>query len=305
MPQALPPLNCLRAFEAAARHLSFKDAARELHVTPAAVGHQIKKLEAHLGVNLFNRFNRGIALTAVGRSMIPELTEGFGLLARASEKARTSGDRTVLTITVAPSFAAKWLIPRLQEFHVGQQEITVRIDTGLREIDMASNGIDVAIRFGAGRYPGHRVDRLMGEMLIPVCSPRLEGSQLGLRTPNDLSGITLLHIEGETADMSWADWPVWLKKAGCMQVNGDVGPRFSQSMMAVQAAIEGQGVALAPASIVAADIDQGRLLRLFKDIDGLPTSFAYYVVSPRSVADSREVVIFRSWLMEEVERMGQ
>jgi LysR family glycine cleavage system transcriptional activator len=179
MPQALPPLNCLRAFEAAARHLSFKDAARELHVTPAAVGHQIKKLEAHLGVKLFQRFNRGIALTAVGRSMIPDLAEGFGLLARAAKKARTSGARTVLTITVAPSFAAKWLIPRLEQFHVGQQGIAVRIDTDLREIDMASNGIDVALRFGAGQYPGHRVDRLMGEMLIPVCSPRLLGPLLG------------------------------------------------------------------------------------------------------------------------------
>ena len=160
-------------------------------------------------------------------------------------------------------------------------------------------GVDLGIRFGAGNYPGLRVDRLMGEELIPVCSPALVEGQNSLCTPNDLRKHTLLHIEGETDDVTWANWSMWLRAAKCPEIEADAGPRFSQSMMAVQAAVEGQGVALAPTSIVADDLAAGRLVKPFKDLAGTPTAFAYYVVSPRDLADNPKVSAFREWVMAE------
>lgn len=302
MARNLPPLNSLLAFEAAARHLSFKKAADEQNVTPAAIGHQIKNLESHLSVQLFRRFNRGIELTTEGAAMVSELSAGFDLLSRAAEKVRARNARTILTITVAPSFGAKWLLPRLTRFYAEHRDISVRIDTDPRELDMEANGLDIAIRFSSGQYLRHRVDRLMGETLIPVCSPKLLSQPQALKSPRHLSKHTLLHIEGETVDAHWADWSGWLKAVGCKDVDGEAGPRFSQSLMAVQAAIQAQGIALAPWSIVAEDIEQGRLVRLFENIEGIPTGFAYFLVSPASIAGIREVEIFRNWLMNEAGR---
>lgn len=300
MNHRLPPLNSLRAFEAAGRHLSFKKAAQELNVTPAAVGHQIKKLEELLGVQLFQRLNRSLRLTDVGQACLPEITEGFDRLASAVEAIAARDLRTVLTITVAPSFAAKWLIPRLDRFRANYPDIAVRIDTDLRELNLAAAGIDLAVRFGSGEYPGHRVDHLMGEELIPVCSPALLRGYSALRSPEDLKHFTLLHIEGETKDVGWVDWTAWLRAARCIQVDGTPGPRFTQSVMAVQACIEGHGVALAPCSIVGLDLAEGRLVRLFTDIEGIPTTYAYYMVSPGSVATNRNVSAFREWMIQEV-----
>lgn len=300
MNHRLPPLNSLRAFEAAGRHLSFMKAAHELNVTPAAVGHQIKKLEQHLGMQLFRRLNRGLILTDAGRACLPGLTEGFGTLTSAIETITARDSQAVLTITVAPSFAAKWLIPRLDRFRAVRQDIAVRIDTDLREIDLASAGIDLGIRFGSGQYPGLRVDRLMSEEIIPVCSPALLHGRSALRAFKDLKKFTLLHIEGETKDIGWANWPAWFRAMHCNEVDGETGPRFTQSIMAVQAAIEGQGVALAPSSIVAMDIAEGRLMRLFTDVKGIPTEFAYYIVSPKSVSGNPEVAAFREWMIQEI-----
>lgn len=302
MYERLPPLNGLRAFEAAARHLSFKKAAEELNVTPAAVGHQVKGLEQFLGMQLFRRLNRALLLTEAGQACLPELREGFGKLASAVETIRARDTQSALTATVAPSFAAKWLIPRLHRFRSIWPEISVRIDTDLEELDLLRAGIDVGIRFGAGSYSGLRVDRLMGEELIPVCSPNLIKSSSSLQTPEGLGNQTLLHIEGETADASWADWSMWLRAAGCSHVDAISGPRFTQSIMAVQAAVAGQGVALAPYSIVADDLAAGRLVQLFTDIPGYPTNFAYYVVSPLEIADSPKVTAFREWIREEADR---
>lgn len=302
MYERLPSLNSLRAFEAAARHLSFKKAAEELNVTPAAVGHQVKGLEQFLGMQLFRRLNRALLLTEAGQACLPELREGFGKLASAVETLRTRDTRSALTATVAPSFAAKWLIPRLYRFRNRWPEISVRIDTDLEELDLSQAGIDVGIRFGSGSYPGLRVDRLMGEELIPVCSPNLIESSGSLQTPEDLANHTLLHIEGETADAAWADWSMWLQAAGCSHIEAIAGPRFTQSIMAVQAAIEGQGIALAPTSIVADDLAAGRIVQLFTDIPGYPTNFAYYVVSPREIADNLKVSAFREWIREEASR---
>jgi LysR family glycine cleavage system transcriptional activator len=304
MYQRLPPLNSLRAFEAAARHLSFKKAAEELKVTPAAIGHQVKGLEQFLSIQLFRRLNRALLLTEAGQACLPELREGFSKLASAVETLRARDSRSVLTATVAPSLAAKWLIPRLHRFRASWPEISVRIDTDLEELDLLQAGIDVGIRFGSGSYPGLRVDRLMGEELLPVCSPKLTESPGSLRTPEDLGNHTLLHIEGETADTAWADWSMWLRAVGCSHVEAIAGPRFTQTIMAVQAAIEGQGVALAPISIVADDIAAGRLVQPFTNIPGYPTTFAYYVVSPREIADTPKVSAFREWVIEEASGRG-
>lgn len=297
-----PPLNSLRAFEAAARHLSFKKAAEELNVTPAAVGHQVKGLEEFLGIQLFRRLNRALLLTQAGQACLPELRAGFGSLASAVETVRTWEAQSVLTATIAPSFAAKWLIPRLHRFRNKWPEISVRIDTDLEELDLLQAGIDVGIRFGSGHYPGLRVDRLMGEELVPVCSQRLIESSGPLQTPEDLASQSLLHIEGETADTDWADWSMWFKVIGCSGIEATVGPRFSQSIMAVQAAMEGQGIVLAPYSIIADDLAAGRLIRLFEDVAAYPTGFAYYVVSPLEIADNLKVSAFREWVREEANR---
>jgi LysR family glycine cleavage system transcriptional activator len=301
MTERLPPLNSLRAFEVAARHLSFKQAARELNVTPAAVGHQVKGLEDFLGIPLFRRLNRALRLTEAGQASLPELREGFAKLAGAVETLRRREARSVLTATVAPSLAAKWLIPRLHRFRAAHPEISVRLDTDLKELDLIRDGIDLGIRFGAGSYPGLRADRLMGEQLNPVCSPALLDGPAPLHTPEDLRHHTLLHIEGETCDVTWADWAMWLRAANCPHVASAGGPRFSQSLMAVQAAIAGQGVALAPLSIVADDLADGRLVKPFADMPGHPTAFAFYIVSPRDLAESPKVAAFRNWVLAEAD----
>jgi LysR family glycine cleavage system transcriptional activator len=293
------PLNGLRAFEAAARHLSFKKAAEELHVTPAAVGHQVKRLEDQLGVALFRRLNRAIRLTAAAEASLAEIEEGFNRLSAAVDRLRVRGTRQILTATVAPSFAAKWLIPRLDRFRAAHPGVSVRMDTTLTELDLEREGIDVGIRFGDGHYPGLRVDRFMEETLIPVCSPTLSNGDAPIRSPGDLGRHSLLHIEGDTSDPSWAGWPAWLKAANCTEIAATPGPRFTQSIMAVQAAIEGQGIALAPSSIVADDLRAGRLARLFEDLPSTRTNYGWYIVSPIGLADRETVKAFREWIMWE------
>ena len=301
----LPPLNGLRAFEAAARRLSFTKAARELNVTPAAVGHQVKALEDYLGVQLFRRLNRALLLTDAGQACLPELREGFDRLAGAVESMRARDARGVLTVTVAPSLAAKWLVPRLDRFRAEHADITVRIDTAMEELDLAREGIDVGIRFGPGRYPGLRVDRMMGEQLFPVCSPALLDGPHPLLVPVDLRWHTLLHIDGETAVEAWPDWPMWLRAAGCGDIDAMSGPRFTQSIMAIQAAVEGQGIALGPSSIVGDDLAAGRLIKPFASTPGTPTAFAWYVVSPETVADNPKVAAFREWVLSAAGRVAQ
>jgi LysR family glycine cleavage system transcriptional activator len=293
------PLNGLRAFEAAARHLSFKKAAEELHVTPAAVGHQVKRLEDNLGVALFRRLNRALQLTPAAEASLADIEEGFDKLSAAVDRLRTRETKQVLTATVAPSFAAKWLIPRLDRFRADHPGVSVRMDTSLTELDLEREGIDVGIRFGDGHYPGLRIDRFMDECLIPVCSPALSNGDTPIHSPGDLKRHSLLHIEGDTSDRSFSGWSDWLKAANCTEVASTPGPRFTQSIMAVQAAIEGQGVALAPNSIVADDLQAGRLVRLFQDLAGTRTNYGWYIVSPVSLADREIVKAFRKWIISE------
>jgi LysR family glycine cleavage system transcriptional activator len=293
----LPPLNALRAFEAAARHLSFKKAAEELHVTPAAVGHQVKALEDFLGVQLFRRLNRAVMLTDAGQTCLPELREGFGKLASAVERLRARDGRGLLIASVAPTFAVKWLVPRLDRFQAAHPEITVRIETTMAVVDLVRDGIDVAIRFCPDVERGLRGEILFGEEVIPVCSPRLMDGPQPLRRSDDLRHQTLIHLEGETADRSWPDWQTWLSAAGVPDADQIHGLRFTQSIAAAQAAMDGQGIALIGRTCFLDDLAARRLVRPF-DL-GFPTEYAYRVVSPETMFDQPKVVAFREWLRSE------
>jgi LysR family glycine cleavage system transcriptional activator len=300
MDRRFPPLNALRAFEAAGRYLSLTRAAEELHVTPAAVSHQVKGLESYLGVKLFRRANRGLLLTDAGQACLPGLQEGFEHLAQAMEAVRNWDESAPFTVSVPPSFGAKWLVTRLDRFRHKHPGYDVRLDASMRLVDLTREGVDVAVRYGAGQYPGMRVDRLMDEVAIPVCSPRLLSGDPPLRVPADLCRHTLLHHTASYQDDSYPDWRMWLQAAGVGNCDLNRGPTFSMASMAVEAAIAGQGVALVGDVLVADDIAAGRLVRAFEL--SFPVLFAYYIVSPPASADRPRVVAFREWIQEEAQQ---
>jgi LysR family glycine cleavage system transcriptional activator len=293
----LPPLNALRAFEAAARHLSFALAARELHVTPAAVSHQIKGLEDNLGVELFLRRNRGLELTVAARACLPRLTEGFDRIAEAVERLRAEGEPGSLSVSAAPSFATKWLAPRLYRFAAAHPELDVRINASTRLVDLSrgdpaaageQSTLDesvVGIRFGNGSYPGYRVDKLFAVSVTPVCSPKLR-----LTKPEDLHKQVLIHD-------NICPWDAWLEAAGVHGVDTARGMRFNHSALALEAAADGLGVALGISALAATDIAAGRLERPFGLV--LPLTLAYYLVCAERDFRRPDVAAFRSWILEE------
>jgi LysR family glycine cleavage system transcriptional activator len=302
MAHQLPSLNALRAFEAAGRHLSFTRAARELHVTPAAISHQVKALEAHLGVPLFRRLNRALLLTDAGQLCLPGIGEGFDRLAAALARLETREGRGALTVSVSPSFASKWLVPRLEHFTAAHPETDVRISATMDLVDFGRENVDLAIRYGHGVYPGLRVEKLLDDTMAPVCSPRLRDGPSPIRGPGDLRHHTLLHDDSLDFDAAAPDWRMWLKAAGVEGVDPERGPRFSQADLSLQAAIDGVGVALGFRSLVANDLAAGRLVMPF-DLS-LPLSFAYYVVAPESAAERPKVADFRDWLLAEAAASG-
>jgi len=306
MSQALPSLNALRAFEAAARHLSFSKAAAELHVTPAAVSLQVKTLEDHLGVLLFHRLNRGLALTDAGLAGLPELQKAFCALTKGVERMRGSEIAELLAVEAAPSFAAKWLLSRLPGFTRQQPDIDVRIAASLDQIDanspelvvrdsFRSGEVNVAIRFGSGVYPGCRVDPLFRVAATPLCSPALLSGDRPLRTPRDLKFHTLLHDDTPTEGRP--DWETWLSAAGVTGLAVNRGPHFNSVQLALQAATEGQGVALTIEALAADDIAAGRLVVPFKT--RLPLDEAYFLVTLEEAAEVPRVAAFRDWILRE------
>lgn len=300
MNRRLPPLNSLRAFEAAARHLSFKKAADELHVTPAAISQQIRALEDHCGVPLFHRLTRALRLTEAGRAALPPLREGFDRLAEAAEAMRAPGIAGVLTVSVAPSFGAKWLVPRLDRFRSAHPEFDIRIDATDALARFAGDGVDVALRYGRGAYRNLRTELLMPEVAFPVCSPGLLERGPPLRQPEDLRQHTLLHVQWKMEDDAAPSWRMWLRAAGVTGVNAERGPRFSADSMAVEAAVEGQGVALASGALVEGDLRAGRLVRPFPPSVCEETAFSYFLVYPEAKAREPKVVAFRDWVLGEV-----
>ena len=292
MSRRLPPLNALRAFEAAARHLSFTRAAEELHVTQTAISHQIKALEERLGVQLFRRLPRGLLLTEEAQRYLPPVRAAFDQIAAATD--RLSRDRAgILTVSVLPSFAAKWLVPRLGRLRQAHPELELRIIATPRLADFARDEVDVGIRMGRGHYPGLRVERLFGDTLFPVCSPQLLAGPAPLRTPEDLRHHLLL------AGDEHPGWAEWLRHAGVEGVEVPRGPLLDDSSLVLQAAIDGQGVALTRASLAAHDLAAGRLIKPFEL--ALPFHLAYYLVAPEATADQPKVKAFRDWLLAEVQ----
>jgi LysR family glycine cleavage system transcriptional activator len=302
MSRRLPPLNALRAFEAAARHLSFTKAAAELHVTQAAISHQVRALEDHLGVALFKRRNKAVILTESGQLCLPGIREGFDRLAEAIERIRAPDAANLLSVTTTPSFAAKWLVPRLNRFRLTHPEIEVRIDASIHVIDLERERFDLAIRYGGGSYPGLRSELLIEVAVSPVCSPRLLKGKRALKTPGDLKHHTLLHTDWIDRDEEGLDWGMWLLAAGVTDVDWTRGPQFNDQTVAIQAAIEGHGVALGRSGLVDADIAAGRLVRPFRlSVTG---RLSYYLVYPEVALRHAKVIAFRDWARGEVRRPG-
>ncbi len=292
----LPPLNALKVFEAAARHLSFTKAAEELHVTPGAVSQQIKALEDFLQTPVFRREKRSLLLTDEAQASLPVLREGFDKLAEAGKILSAKADTGRLTVSVAPSFASKWLVPRLDVFQEAHPDIDVWVSADMNVVDFAVEDVDLAIRYGAGRYQGLIVDHLMAEKIVPVCSPQLLTGDNPLKSPADLIHHTLLH-DSTDKDESCPTWPMWLKAAGVCHKQGARGLKFNQSSLVIEAAVAGKGVALAKAALALADLEAGRLVIPF-DLT-TPTDFAYYIVHPPSKSSSPAVKAFKTWLMDE------
>jgi LysR family transcriptional regulator, glycine cleavage system transcriptional activator len=293
----LAHLNALRAFEATARLGSFVAAAAELAVSAAAVGQHVRALEDYFGVALFERRGRTLVLSQAARGVLPDVQEAFDRLASASNRLRDARLVTLLTVSMPPSLAAKWLIPRLERFRIAQPEIDLRLDTTDRLVDMSREGVSLAIRYGTGRYPGLSATLLMAEDVFPVCSPALLARARKLRRAEDLQHFKLIHDTTLERHAGFPTWATWLKAAGTRGVDARRGLRIGSSIMALQAAIEGQGVALARSVIVASDLAEGRLVRPFDT--ALPTGYSYYLLQPRDTALSQGGAAFAQWLREE------
>lgn len=292
-PRRLPPLNALRAFEVSARHASFTRAAEELFVTPAAVSQQVRQLEDILGLRLFERGARLLELTAEGAQLLPGIREGFDRLSDAVQRLDLPG-RQALKVSVAPSFAAKWLLPRLDDFAHQHPDIDLHVDASMALVDLRRDEIDAAIRYGSGQYPGLVVERILAEEVVAVCRPDVITAERPLATPADLAHHTLLHDDSLDNDQTCPTWAMWLRAAGAEGVAADRGPRFNQSSLVLEAALMGRGVALAKAALAEADLASGRLARPFGP--GLPVAFAYYLATTAVKARDPRVAAFRDWL---------
>ncbi|HEX4711116.1 transcriptional regulator GcvA [Phenylobacterium sp.] len=289
----LPPLNALRAFEAAARHLNFSRAADELSVTPGAVSQQIQNLEDYVGAALFKRTPKGLLLTDAAQTALPALREAFDRLAEAASLLTAAVDGRRLTLTAPPSFAAKWLVPRLGAFEQAHPQVDVWLSAAIELVDLSAGEVDVAIRYGAGRYPALEVHRLFSETVIPVASPD-HLAEHPLATPADLANHILLHDGSPDLDDSCPDWSMWLAARGLKNIDAMRGPRFNQSSLVIEAAVNGRGVALAKRTLAQADLEAGRLvapLQIATAVD-----FAYYLVHPKAKGRLPQVKAFVSWI---------
>jgi LysR family transcriptional regulator, glycine cleavage system transcriptional activator len=287
----LPSLNGLRAFEAAARHLSFTQAASELNVTQTAISHQIRRLEEELGIRLFVRKNRALALTPEAKEYLPGIRAAFNDLRLATDRLLRRGDKdNVLTVSTLASLAAKWLLPRLSAFQETHPEIDVRITTSTGLVDFSNGDVDAAIRYGRGYWPGLRAEWLMADEMFPVCSPALLTGKKPLRSPEDLKDHVLLHNTN-----NGDDWRLWLTAAGLpADISRQPGITFDLILMTVQAAIDGLGVAMGRTTYVKDDIAKGRLVVPFEIT--LPADAGFYIVSPEGVTDSPKLRAFRQWV---------
>ena len=292
MARRLPPLNALRAFEAGARHLSFTKAAEELYVTQAAVSHQVKLLERDLGVVLFRRMTRKLALTGEGRTLQGVAGAALDAIAEAAEALRAGAAGGALTLSLTPSFGAQWLSQRIGRFWTAHPEIDLRLQHSIHLVDFARDEVDAAVRWGSGMWPGVEAVYLMRAGIVPVCSPALCDGPPALHVPDDLRHHTLLH------ERDYTEWAQWLAVAGARQVEARRGPIIDNSTVLLQAAIDGQGVALSSEAIIRADLEAGRLVKPF-DVD-LDADNAYYLVAPPRAFERPNVQAFRDFLLAEI-----
>ncbi len=291
MRRRLPSLNALRAFEAAARQESFTKAAAELCVTQGAVSQQVKGLEDELGVRLFRRERQRLVISEAGRAYLEVVRDAFDRLAMGTEHLLQQQKSGTLTITTSPNFAAKWLVHRLGRFSEAHPGIDLRVSASVQHIDFAREDIDLAIRHGDGLWAGMHVTRLCTEELFPVCSPTLVRSRSPLRSPRDIRHYTLLHTNDTDG------WAHWLKRVAVNGVDFGRGIVFNQASMTIDAAVDGQGIALARTALAAADLLCGRLVRPFRQ--ALEAPYAFWIVCPKAVADLPKISAFRDWLLKE------
>ena len=298
-------LNALRAFEASARHQSFSAAAAELSVTPAAVGQLVRGLEEWLGAPLFYRSTNGrtrLILTEVAQFALPDIRAGFDKLSLGLDLLKESSANGVLTVTISPAFAAKWLLPRIDKFQAAWPETDVRLDTNLKPVDLGAQNIDIGVRYGAGVWPGLISEKLMDEEIYPVCSPSMLLQPRALNEPHELIHEILIHdlSMGEVIShhAGVLSWETWFQKAGVVEVATKRGMQINNSAAVLQAAIEGQGIALARSVMAHDDLAAGRLIRLCPQVK-VTSALAYYIVYRAERSNLPRLVVFRDWLLSE------
>ena len=294
----LPPLNALRAFDAAARHMSFQLAAEELSVTPAALSYQIRHLEERLGVKLFHRLNRAVELTDHGVLIQPGIHDGFERFNEAMRRLSRARAGNVLTVSAGPAFTAKWLAPKLYHFIAANPEIDVRISANLGLVDLEHDDVDVAIRFGRGVYPGCRSTKLFDEYVTPLCSPKLLEGDVPLESPTDLAHHMFIHDDTHVGVFELANWPAWLSAAGVGEINPERhAVHFNVADHALDAAIAGAGVVLGREILAQSDIEAGRLVAPFEL--RVPADFSFYTVALETRVAEPAITAFCQWLEDE------
>lgn len=294
-------LNALRAFEASARHQSFSAAATELNVTPAAVGQLVRGLEDWLGTPLFDRSSTGrarLVATEAAQRALPDIRAGLDKLSVGLERLKEGAINGVLTVTVSPAFAAKWLLPRIDKFQAAWPDTDVRLDTNLKPVDFVAQNIDIGVRYGTGDWPGLIAEKLMDEEVYPVCSPLLLKQNRSLRKLTALGKETLIHDLSIESHKSFPSWEQWLTAAGVAHTETMRGMRINNSAAVLQAAIDGQGIALARSVMADDDVAAGRLVRLFPEIS-FTSPLAYFIVWRAERASLSRLVAFRDWLLQE------
>lgn len=294
-------LNALRAFEASARHQSFSAAAQELNVTPAAVGQLVRGLEDWLGTPLFIRSTSGkarLVTTDAALRALPDIRAGFDRLALGLERLREGAIGGVLTVTISPAFAAKWLLPRFERFQAVCPDTDVRLETNLKPVDFVAQRVDVGVRYGTGTWPGLTAQKLMGEEVFPVCSPEFLRQHQRLHKPKGLGDVTLIHDLSMDGHVGFPTWEKWFAKANIVGLTTSRGMKINNSAAVLQAAIEGRGVALARSVMAHDDLAAGRLVRLFPELQ-FESELAYYVVYRPECVSLPRLVAFRDWLISE------
>jgi LysR family glycine cleavage system transcriptional activator len=292
MLKRLPPLNSLKAFESAARHLSFTKAGDELFVTQAAVSHQIKSLENYLSIKLFHRKNRALLLTEEGQSYFHELRDIFVNIQDATQRLMAMGAKGAITIATPPSFASQWLVPRLPQFSAKHCDIDVRIKAVDADDGFLDDSVDIAVFYGKGNWKGLYCTKLLSENLTPMCSPLLLQEGKPLSKLEDLSHHTLLH------DNTRAAWKSWLNNFGIKHTNENQGPIFSHTMLVLQSACMGQGIALSDTVLAKPEIDSGRLICPFDE--KIESKLSYYLVCKESQAEQSKIKIFSEWMWAQI-----